>query len=60
MLAGPPALKLCPFGRMGKWLLVELEICAGAAGGKHELLPAFMLPLLLKPAMLDVKEFPNV
>jgi hypothetical protein len=60
VVAGPSAPKLSPFGRVGKWLLVELEICAGAAGGENVLLTAFMLPLLLKPAMLDVKGFPNV
>lgn len=60
MLAGPPALKLGPFGGMGELLLVEMEICAGATGGENKLLPAFMLPPLLKPPMLDVLEFPSV
>lgn len=60
MIAGPPVLKLGPFVRMGELLLVEMDICAGAAGGKNELLPPIMLPPLLKPAVLDVMELPGV
>ena len=41
-------------------LLVEMNICAGATGGKNELLPPIMLPPLLKPAVLDVMELPGV
>ena len=60
MIAGPPVLKLGPFGRMDELLLVEMDVCAGATGGKNELLPPIMLPPLLKPAVLDVMELAGV
>lgn len=46
-----------PFGTTGERLLLEFEIWADAA---RDLLPAFMLSPLLKPAVLDVKELPGV